>query len=657
MTSLPGPGLSQRVMMSFRVRRPTSYCFLFSLPIILSVAVAGAEVSLKAQVGFHGIFKLGHPFPLSVKLTNLGRPVEGMLEVEVWKGGPSKGVPAYPFTYKREVFLGAQSRKNVVFTVGPDSIARPITVNFSSPGGKVSREVDLRGRFSTSPLILLLTGNSAFPSIPQLYDLAVPVVALSLDELPSDVRAYQGVWAILIYEQSLRDLSRSQRVALERWLSTGGRILVLGGLQYALYQEPSISAFLPVRVVGLRRFPTLPSLERYYGRKVSGLKDLLVQDSRFVEGKVLVEEEGTPILVEMSRGRGKIFYLSLDVGRPPLSQSEGLSLIIADLLGSPVERKPGLWTSWDDAVFSRLLWDLALFGGRTPLLPFLLCLLLYLGGLLVLVRFWQQQKFRRAALVISFFAFLFLISIGGYLYFDRGGHIPDGVLVSLTILEGHPDGYAEVQSNVGLFSTRRRHYRFEMERGWTELAMVPPRSGRTDNAAVVIRDGVRFTVLQVQLKEWGTRLFTIRSMGSFPIRVEAKRRSNRLSLRLTNLSLKDLTECWLVISEEGFFLGDIPPGSSLIREFALSSAGQSENGPGSKRGLREIPFNDKARELLFRYSIFPQDQVMARGESAGFVFGWVEGDSRRIWVHDRRILSRGYTLFRASIRLDEEDEL
>jgi len=53
-------------------------------------------------------------------------------------------------------------------------------------------------------------------------------------------------------------------MALERWLLSGGRMLVLGSIHYALYQEPAIRRFLPVRVTGLKKVSSLPSFERVY---------------------------------------------------------------------------------------------------------------------------------------------------------------------------------------------------------------------------------------------------------------------------------------------------------------------------------------------------------------------------------------------------------
>ena len=65
-------------------------------------------------------FQLGRPFPLEVELNNTGRPVEGALDVQVWKGGATKGGAPYLANYRREIFLPAQSRKTVQLTVDPD---------------------------------------------------------------------------------------------------------------------------------------------------------------------------------------------------------------------------------------------------------------------------------------------------------------------------------------------------------------------------------------------------------------------------------------------------------------------------------------------------------------------------------------------------------
>lgn len=642
--------------MSFSIRGALlCFYFLASSPLFLTARLAAEEIILEPQVGFHGLFWLGHPFPLRVDVSNLGRPVEGTLEVTVWKRGPSKGVGLYPFYYKRELFLSARSRKVVQFTVDPDSLSRPLTVRFSSSRDRVTKEVDLRRHFSPSPVILVLTESSVSLSIPVPADSQSPVVSLSLEHLPSDARAYRGVSAIIFYEQSLRDLSRSQTVALEAWLSSGGRILVLGGMQVALYQEPAMSRLLPVRVRGLKRVSSLPGLEKTYGKRISS-DGLLVQDASFVHGRVMIEENGTPLLVEMIKGKGKVLYVALDVGRPPVSRWEGLPLLFRDLLGNHEVRTPTLQASWDDAVFAQLLLTPSLIAAYAPFRSFLAWMVLYLGGLGLLARFWRTERFPRRTLVASFFCLFVFATVGGYFYFDRGGHVPDGVLVSSSILEGLPDGYVEVQSTGALFSTRRRHYDLLIEAGWTDLELGLPHSVEGEDSSIVIQEDGRSTRFRIPLREWDHRLFKMRSMTRFPVRAEIRSQGNRLFVKLTNDGLRELTECWLVISGEPFSLGDLPSGSSRVREFPLSSESSSGAGRPNKRALWEIPFNDKIREVLFRYSMFPQDQetVPWSHGAALLLFGWVKGGPSVAKVEDPRVVTHHHTLFRMIIPVAEE---
>ncbi len=630
-------------------------CLSLFLFLALSLSLNASEITIQAEVGFHGLFQLGHPFPLTVNLSNSGRPVEGTLQVKVWKGGPTKGINLYPFYYQRAVLLSAQSQKSFQFTVDPDSVSRPLTVTFSGPAGEFSKDMDLRRHFAPSPLNLLLTENSAAPSLPLAPNASAPLIPLPVSQLPSQARAYQGISTIVFYEQSLRDLSKAQSAALETWLASGGTILVLGSIHYALYQEPSLSRFLPVRVLGLKRFASLPGLASAFGAKASPLKNLLAQDSQPVEGKVLVEEQGTPILVESSRGRGRLLYLSLDVGRPPLSHWDGLHLLFG-ILGSShqAERAPAL-TGWDESVISRLLWNPSFFSTYVPIRSFFLWLLLYLGGLSLLAWLWLRQRWPRRRVVQALLSLVVLAGFGGYLHLVRGGNVPDGVLVASTLLESVAGEYAEAQSNIALFSTQRRDYNLRIESGWSGLEPVP-RSGAS-NAALVVREEGGSSGLSFPLEEWDYRLFRVRSVARFPVRVELENKGDRFSLRVANLGSRDLTECWLVVPGQRFFLGDILQGSSQTREFsAAPMEGQANR--QDKVDLHDIPFGDKTRELLMRYSFFPHEQGMSRwGSGAALFFGWVRGAPRRIWVDDPRVIAYEHTLFRAVIPLDDEGEL
>ena len=634
-------------------------CLIASLVFIVSFSLHADEITIDAEVGFHGNFHLGRPFPLRVELSNLGPPVEGTLEVTVWKGGATKGLAAFAVYHRRTILLAAQARKSAWFTVDPGSIGRPLLVTFHSARGSSAKEIDLRRHFSPAPLILLLTASNLMPHLPLAPASPAPLVAVSPEELPADARAYGGVSTVVFYEPSLRDLSKAQAGALESWLASGGRMAVLGSLDYALYQEPSIGRFLPVRVTGLKNFAALAAMERSYGSKAASLKNVTAMDSTLLGGRSLIEENGTPILVERSRGKGKILYLALDIGRPPLSRWEELPRLLRDILGAPVESRSAMPTSWDEAVFTQLLLNPALLSSYVPVGAFFMWMVFYLAGLGVVTWLWQKRRLSWRRLALIFLSLVVFSASGGYLQFRQGGKIPDGVLLAATVLEPLADGYVEGNSNIAIFSTLRRDYDLALDGGWSDFDPVPRRGGRLEDNALVALEEAGRPSFRVAVKEWDHRLFRGRSVSRFPLSVEFDPREDKRVLKVSNLTAHDLTDCWLILAGERISLGDVASGSTRTREFPLANGAASAADSRSRQvDLRDIPFKDKTRELLFRASFFPQEHGLARwGGNAALFFGWVKDAPRRIRAGEERVSTRDFTLFRAVFPLGEDEDL
>ena len=642
-----------------RLTHRSAWSSLLLFSFFLFPSFCGAEIFIEPRIGFHGVFQLGRPFPLEIELSNSGRPAEGILDITVWKGGATKGGAPYPLYYRRDVFLSPQSRKTVQLTVDPDFISRPLKIVFSSPAGTASREIDLRRHFSPAPVILLVSEGNTIPAVSLSSTLTSRLVALTLAELPPDPRALLGVSHLILYDQSLRDLSRSQLLAFDTWLTAGGRMVILGSLNYSLYQEPTISRFLPVRVTGTKRISFHPALGQ--GERSSPIADVWAQASTLIGGKVLAEAQGMPVLVETSRGKGRITYLSLDVGRPPLSQWDGLPRFLQNLLAPAGGEELAPRTRWDDSVFSQLILSPSFISTYLPTGSLFVAIVGYLIGIGLFSWLWQRQAFTRRALVAAFLFFVVLSTCGGYLLFSRGGNIPDGVLLSSSVMESSADGYVEVQSNLAMFSTQIRQYGLQMERGWMELVPVAAASRDRPEPTVVFQDGSGTSRFQLPLREWDYRLFRIRFVDRFPLRAEFEQQAGKLRMRLNNQSAKDLADCWLVVPGQRYALGDIPRGASWTKEFPLASDENQERSGGRRSDsvdFREISFKDKTREILFHSSFFPRDEGSVRWSTGAAVFfGWVKDPERRVSVDDQRIRNYDYTLFRTIFPLaGPEDE-
>ncbi len=611
---------------------------------------APADVSIRAQPGFGGIFRLGQPLPLRIELVNSGVAVRGVLEVVEARGGPTRGMEPYSFIQRRDIFLSTHARKVVFVTVDPDSVAQPLVLRFTGGGRSHETSVSLRGRFTGQPLVLLLTRSNVAPAIPLDSQTPVPVVSLPLGDLSEDIRAYGGVWSVMLYEQSLRGLSRGQRRALEHWLSGGGVLVVLGGAHYALYRDKATAGLLPAAVRGLKRLDALPELTGRFG---GVLEDALVQDAVPGEdGRVLMSEGDTPILVERSHGEGRVVYLALDVGRPPVAEWTGLAPLFGEILGAAPARPSDPWTAWNQEVFTTLLRGFGFSSLRSPMLALLLALGLYIGSLLLWFRYWRGDGPSRYRLVLAPAALVLACTAGGYWYFDRGGHVPDGILISSTVVDGTPwSDVAPVHANVGLFATRQKDFSFSLRRDLTQLDLVLPPGGDA-KASLVLQQARPRDRIHVPLPEWNAALFRLRAVRPWPVAIEWEHSRGTYRVGIANRGSGRLTECWLVIGGQGYKLGDVPPGGLLRRE--LPEAGSAGEGAEEALQPEDVRFGEEVREVLLRRSVFPDGHDENPGTA--FIIGWVRDEEPELRVADPRVTAHHFKLFRVAIPLGGGEE-
>lgn len=309
-------------------------------------------------------------------------------------------------------------------------------------------------------------------------------------------------------------------------------------------------------------------------------------------------------------------------------------------------------TTWDDAVFSRVLSSPSFLPNHAPALGFLLWAVSYLVTLILLVRYWQIRQAKPPFLVAAFFPLVGLFCASGHLYFDRDGKTLDGILFSSTLLESVASGYAEAQSNIAVFSMRQRPYRLQLDNAWRDLELVTRQLGRSEQSSLSMLGESLSNELDFSLGEWSYSLFRIRSLQRLPLRVESEIRNDVIKLEIVNQSSRELAECWFVVSGKSFFLDKIPAHAQRTWEFPLGAADSTVG-----KDPRDISFSDPIRGLLFRNSFFP-DQIRAKDKrDAAVFFGWVREGPRGAWVNDHRVYNLHYTLYRATFPLQREEEL
>jgi hypothetical protein len=430
-------------------------------------------------------------------------------------------------------------------------------------------------------------------------------------------------------------------------------MVIIGSLNFTLYQEPQLGRYLPVRVTGVKRI-AFSAFE--HADKSEALAGVWAQTATLLKGRLVTESDGLPVLVESDWGRGRVAYFALDAGRPPLSTWSGLPEFLQHLFAPPGAENIPLRTQWNRTIFSQALLSPWFVSNYVPTRSLFFAIVGYLGGMAVLSQLWQRRRMSRRTLAAACCGWVVCCGAAGWLYFSRGGESPEGVLLEATVMEDAGDGYVEAQSNLALFSTQRREYSVAFGRGWVDPMPIPAPPTAQPGHSAVYRHGAGTTRVQMPLDAWDFRLLRARHVERIQLSAAIERDDDHLTLEVGNQSGKDLTDCWLVAPGMRIALGDLPRGERWKRTYALGAA-EGDPARRTEESLREVKFNDKPRDVLFQGAFFPQDGVRtAWRNGAALFFGWVKDPEQRFGVGDPRIRVQSYSLYRVIVPLPAPEE-
>ncbi|HET7392288.1 MAG TPA: hypothetical protein VFK25_00785, partial [Candidatus Binatia bacterium] len=343
------------------------------------------------------------------------------------------------------------------------------------------------------------------------------------------------------------------------------------------------------------------------------------------------------------------------------AQWDGLPTLLRQLVRPATDDALSPRTRWDDTIFSQIIVSPSFISSYVPTRSLLLAMIGYFAALGILAWLWQRSRLPARKIVICLAVVVCLAAAAGYPLFSRGGNVPDGVLLSSTMLDSVADGYVEAQLSMAMFSTQIRQYNLQLARGWLDMAPVSIPAKDRPQEALLLQDDSGSSRFRLPLREWDYRLFRMRFIDRFPMRTEFDIQGDKLLMKIDNQTGKDLVDCWLVLPGARHALDEIPRGSRWSKVFPLN-AGEAPEANRSSRtdalSLRDLSFNDKTRDILFHSSFFPRDGEASRWNTgAAIFFGWVKDAERRVSVDDSRIYAHDYTLFRAIIPLPgPEDE-
>ena len=278
---------------------------------------------------------------------------------------------------------------------------------------------------------------------------------------------------------------------------------------------------------------------------------------------------------------------------------------------------------------------------------------LYIGSLLLWFRYGRGAWPSRYPWALGPAGLVLAWALGGYWYFDRGGHVPDGILISSTVVDGSPwSDVAPVHSNVGLFATPAQGV-FLQPRPRPDPAR-PGAGGRRrcGRHRWCCCKGGRATASTYRWPN-GKR----RSSGFAP---SALHRCHRVGAVTRNLPyrhrqprFRPFTECWLLIGGRGYKLGGRASRRCPETPTARGSrGGRSGGGRGSPaRGRPVRPTG--ARGPVAALGIPGR---RARRRSNGLPHRLDSGRETRAEREDPRVTAHHFKLFRVAIPLGGGEE-
>jgi hypothetical protein len=519
---------------------------------MLSILVGGAQaqspLKIATMAGFNGHAKPGRWLPVRVTIDNQGTSTEGMLTLRF--AADNRTTQSYaqvslPNTSRKQIFLYAltdESQGEVRLNVRGVQ-PTPVNIHFdgendhivlviSSEGeGGLSYIGDLRG--VGRPLLEWSSGSSRTGQANASH-----VVYAKPGELPDRWVGYDSLDAIVLQNFTSRDFTAEQVKAVQEWVAGGGTLVVTGGTNYQRLTEGFVADLLPVKVAGTKVLPSAPRLQARYGGGLSGGAPLVVAVAASigrtpaapeVKGRVIVEENGIPLIAVREFGAGRVVYLAFDPVRPPIAGWQGSSELWRDIL-LWTHRRPMLVNAYaesnspmyyggyrpssynSESTLSSALMNIP--SMQAPPFGFIgmfLCLYIFF---LVPVNYFVLKKMGKREL--AWVTTPFIVVIFTLLSYSVGFSIKGGTLRlnQLTVVQSQAGGeWGAADTMFGVFSPSKTGYSISAANGEGATSdLLPERSYSSEPSDLSLRQDQQWIMEDYRINMWAMKLFRARSV-------------------------------------------------------------------------------------------------------------------------------------------------
>ncbi len=542
-------------------------------------------LTMDVQAGFDGYYKENGLLPVFVTLTNEGALIEGELRIIQGDFGSGPRV-----VYSTPVSLPTQSNKRVPMYVYPGGFILDLTVELLDENGRSLLKSTSNPLSQQAQGDLLYGVVTPMPgNLDYLEDVTgdrsnAAVAYFQLEDLPDLPPAWNGLDVLVLHDVDTGQLNAGQRDALEKWLHTGGQIVVAGGAGWQK-TAASLSDILPVAITSSEMMADLPALHTFTGEPFRDPGPYLVTKSSLTNGEMLLHEDGLPLLAKRPFGKGNVFFLALDPSLAPLLDWSGSEIVWAEVANSLPTLLPwasGFQNSWSAVEAVSSLPVLAM-PHVLQLIAYLLVYVIVMGP----VNYWVLRRKNRRELAWVTIPVMVLIFTGlAYLTgFQLKGN--DTIINQVSVVTGEV-GSEDMRVNtlLGLYSPRRQSYDVVLPAD----SMVQPLTDYSENPslAAITRDS-EVILTDVRVDVSGLETFMAESIRTAPPltgQASLITQDGKIELAATirNDSEQMLENVVLFVGPHVLELGDLDPGQERSASETVGSANESSLAPINPSG-------------------------------------------------------------------------
>ncbi len=289
---------------------------------------AASSIQMEARPLVGGRYDVGGWMAISVSLVNDGEPTDGTLSAATESGA-----------VQRFVEMPAGARKVVMLYVQPEAFQRRLTVRYEEPNGTVEAEVETRVLEQSSSQFAIVGdgGGNLRPQLSAADEAGVPApLVLGLADIPERSEPLDGLSAIIWADDSTA-LTEGQRRSLERWVATGGELVVVGGPDWQS-RTAAFADLLPLENLSAVDGVPLATIADWSGADEAPAEGATISTGTLREDarSLIRAEDGTIVASMRAVGSGRVILLGDDIATEPYRGWEGSPRLWARLLPTNV---------------------------------------------------------------------------------------------------------------------------------------------------------------------------------------------------------------------------------------------------------------------------------------------------------------------------------